>query len=106
MSLGQAEGTATNCTFRAAADEGKPSPPAAGPQCNEARAHLAGTGVEPGAGRAGVELRSAIDMATLMAGAGEIDSARALLQPVFAPFVEGLGTADLKAAGRLLATLR
>ncbi|MER9567198.1 winged helix-turn-helix domain-containing protein [Mesorhizobium sp. M0571] len=52
------------------------------------------------------ELRTAIDMATLMAGRGEVDSACALLQPVFEQFVEGLSTADLKAAGRLLATLR
>jgi predicted ATPase/DNA-binding winged helix-turn-helix (wHTH) protein len=51
------------------------------------------------------ELRSAIDMATLMAGAGEIDSARALLQPVCEQFVEGPGTADVKAAERLLAAL-
>jgi predicted ATPase/DNA-binding winged helix-turn-helix (wHTH) protein len=50
-------------------------------------------------------LRVAIDMATLMTGAGEIDNARALLQPVFETFAEGLGTADLKAAERLLATL-
>ncbi|MER9599647.1 winged helix-turn-helix domain-containing protein [Mesorhizobium sp. M0244] len=52
------------------------------------------------------ELRTAIDMATLMAGRGEVDSACALLQPVFEQFVEGLSTADLKAAERLLATLR
>ncbi|QJP13834.1 tetratricopeptide repeat protein [Starkeya sp. ORNL1] len=52
------------------------------------------------------ELRSAIDMAALMTGTGEIDSARALLQPVFAQFVEGVGTADLKAAEQLLATPR
>jgi predicted ATPase/DNA-binding winged helix-turn-helix (wHTH) protein len=74
---------------------------------NEARAHLTqALELSRGQGARAWELRSAIDMATLMAGAGEIDSARALLQPVFAPFVEGLGTADLKAAGRLLATLR
>jgi len=52
------------------------------------------------------ELRTATDLATLMAGRGEIDSARELLQPVFEHFVEGLGTADLKTAERLLATLR
>jgi tetratricopeptide (TPR) repeat protein len=51
------------------------------------------------------ELRAAIDVATLMAGRGEIDRARELLRPVFEHFVEGLGTADLKAAERLLATL-
>jgi len=52
------------------------------------------------------ELRTAIDLATLVAGRGEIDSARELLQPVFEHFVEGLGTADLKIAERLLVTLR
>ncbi len=52
------------------------------------------------------ELRTATDLATLMAGRGEIDGARELLQPVFEHFVEGLGTADLKTAERLLATLR
>jgi predicted ATPase/DNA-binding winged helix-turn-helix (wHTH) protein len=51
------------------------------------------------------ELRTAIDMVTLMAGRGQIDTARQLLQPAFEHFVEGLGTADLKAAQRLLATL-
>jgi tetratricopeptide (TPR) repeat protein len=52
------------------------------------------------------ELRIAIDLATLMAGRGEIDGAYELLRPVFEHFVEGLGTADLRAAERLLATLR
>ncbi|WP_457152422.1 ATP-binding protein [Mesorhizobium sp. P5_C1] len=52
------------------------------------------------------ELRTAIDMTTLMAGRGEINSARELLQPVAAHFVEGLNTADVKAAEHLLATLR
>ncbi|MDX8518202.1 ATP-binding protein [Mesorhizobium dulcispinae] len=52
------------------------------------------------------ELRTAIDMTALMAGRGEINSARELLQPVAAHFVEGLNTADVKAAEHLLATLR
>jgi hypothetical protein len=52
------------------------------------------------------ELRIAVDMATLMAGRGEIDEAREFLQPATAHFVEGLRTADVKAAARLLATLR
>jgi predicted ATPase len=51
------------------------------------------------------ELRTAIDLATLSAGQGRSESARALLQPVFEQFVEGSDTADLKAAERLLATL-
>jgi tetratricopeptide (TPR) repeat protein len=51
------------------------------------------------------ELRTAIDMATLMARQREADSARELLQPVVEHFVEGLDTADVKAAEHLLATL-
>ena len=51
------------------------------------------------------ELRAAIDLAKLLAGRGEIDSAHELLRPVFEHFVEGAKTADLKAAKRLLATL-
>ncbi|WP_133707873.1 ATP-binding protein [Rhizobium sp. BK313] len=52
------------------------------------------------------ELRTAIDVATLMGSRGEIDSARELLQPVFEHFVEGLDTADVKVAEHLLVTLR
>jgi hypothetical protein len=52
------------------------------------------------------ELRSAIDLAKLLAAQGNIDGAHELLRPVFEQFVEGLGTADLKAAERLLVTLR
>jgi tetratricopeptide (TPR) repeat protein len=52
------------------------------------------------------ELRVAIDMAKLLADRGGIVRAQELLRPVFEHFVEGLGTADLKAAERLLATLR
>ena len=51
------------------------------------------------------ELRTATDLAALLAGQGRAESARALLQPVFEQFVEGSDTADLKAAARLLATL-
>jgi predicted ATPase len=57
-------------------------------------------------GAQGWELRAAIDLATLMAGRGEIDSARQLLQPIAGRFMEGLGTADVQAAERLLMTLR
>ena len=52
------------------------------------------------------ELRAAIDMAALIAARGENDKARALLRPVYERFVEGLSTADLKAAERLLTALR
>jgi hypothetical protein len=51
------------------------------------------------------EFRTATDLATLLAGQGRPESARALLQPAFEQFVEGSDTADLKAAERLLATL-
>ncbi len=51
------------------------------------------------------ELRTAIDLATLLADQGRPERARALLQPVFEQFDEGSDTADLKAAERLLATL-
>jgi hypothetical protein len=51
------------------------------------------------------ELRAAIDLAKLLAGRAEIVEAHELLRPVFEHSVEGLGTADLKAAERLLATL-
>jgi predicted ATPase/DNA-binding winged helix-turn-helix (wHTH) protein len=52
------------------------------------------------------ELRSAIDLAKLLAARGEILAAHDLLRPIFEYFVGGLGTTDLKAAERLLATLR
>jgi predicted ATPase len=52
------------------------------------------------------ELRTATDLAKLMAAQGRRGDARTLLEPVFAWFVEGLNTDDLKAAGRLLTTLR
>ncbi|MGA8495513.1 MAG: winged helix-turn-helix domain-containing protein [Xanthobacteraceae bacterium] len=51
------------------------------------------------------ELRTATDLATLLAGQRQSERARALLQPVFEQFVEGSDTADLKAAERLLANL-
>ena len=51
------------------------------------------------------ELRAAIDLAKLLAGRGKIDGANELLGPLFEHFAEGHGTADLKAAERLLATL-
>ena len=52
------------------------------------------------------ELRIAIDLATLVAGRGEVASSLSLLRPTFERFTEGHGTADLGAAERLLATLR
>jgi tetratricopeptide (TPR) repeat protein len=51
------------------------------------------------------ELRTAVDLAALWAAQGQRDRARAILQPIFEQFVEGLDTADVQAATRLLATL-
>jgi predicted ATPase/DNA-binding winged helix-turn-helix (wHTH) protein len=51
------------------------------------------------------ELRTAVDLAALLAGQGRSERARAFLQPVFEQFAEGAETADLKAAERLLASL-
>ena len=51
------------------------------------------------------ELRTATDLAALLAGQGRSEWARTLLEPIFEQFVEGSDTADLKAAERLLATL-
>jgi hypothetical protein len=51
------------------------------------------------------ELRTATDFAALLADQGHSERGRTLLQPVFEQFAEGLDTADLKAAQRLLATL-
>jgi predicted ATPase len=52
------------------------------------------------------ELRTAVDLAALWAAQGQQDRAQALLQPIFEAFVEGLDTADLKAAEHFLTTLR
>jgi hypothetical protein len=51
------------------------------------------------------ELRSATDLAALRAGQGRPDAAHDLLRPIYDSFAEGLDTADLKAAHRLLASL-
>jgi predicted ATPase/DNA-binding winged helix-turn-helix (wHTH) protein len=51
------------------------------------------------------ELRTAVDLARLLAAQRHPAHARALLQPVFEQFAEGSDTADLKAAERVLATL-
>ena len=52
------------------------------------------------------ELRTVVDLAALWAAQGERERACTVLRPIFEAFVEGLDTADLKAAERLLATLR
>lgn len=50
------------------------------------------------------ELRTATDLAVLLASQRRPERGRALLQPVLEHFVEGSNTADLKAAEHLLAT--
>ena len=51
------------------------------------------------------ELRAAIDLATLWARRRGPEAARALLQPVFEQFDEGLDVADLRSAKRVLSSL-
>jgi predicted ATPase/DNA-binding winged helix-turn-helix (wHTH) protein len=51
------------------------------------------------------ELRTARDLAKLLAERGDSENGRTLLQSVYAEFSEGFETADLKAAEGLLATL-
>jgi predicted ATPase len=57
-------------------------------------------------GARSLELRTASDLAKLLADQGRPENARALLRPVFEQFREGLDTADLRAAERVLASLR
>jgi predicted ATPase/DNA-binding winged helix-turn-helix (wHTH) protein len=56
-------------------------------------------------GARSLELRAAVDLAGLWSAQGQRERGRELLLPIFKQFVEGLDTADLKAAERLLATL-
>jgi predicted ATPase/DNA-binding winged helix-turn-helix (wHTH) protein len=51
------------------------------------------------------ELRTSIDLAALKADQGRPHDARALLEPVFARFLEGSDTTDVRTAQELLATL-
>ena len=51
------------------------------------------------------QLRTAVDLASLWVAQGDRERAQAVLRPIFEEFVEGLETADLKVAERLLATL-
>ena len=51
------------------------------------------------------ELRTARDLAKLLAERGDSETGRTLLQPVYAGFSEGFETADLRAAEELLASL-
>jgi len=51
------------------------------------------------------ELRAAVDLAALLTARGQVAGAQEVLRPVFEWFSEGLDTADLTAAKRLLASL-
>ena len=51
------------------------------------------------------ELRAAIDLAKLRAMQDRLAEARAVLQACVAGFADGFGTADMRAAEHLLATL-
>ena len=51
------------------------------------------------------ELRTARDLAKLLAERGDSENGRTLLQSVYAGFSEGFETADLRAAEELLASL-
>ena len=57
-------------------------------------------------GALALELRAALSLARLRVTQGRHDEARRILTPIYDRFTEGLGTADLKAAEHLLATLR
>ena len=50
------------------------------------------------------ELRTATDLAALLAAKGQFGKARAVLQPAVGRFSEGLDVTDLKSAHCLLAT--
>jgi predicted ATPase len=52
-----------------------------------------------------LELRATTSLARLLQDQGRIEGAREQLAPVYSWFVEGLETADLKAAGALLTEL-
>jgi len=58
-----------------------------------------------GQGARGWELRTATDLAALLANRRQRKRGRAVLEPVFAQFTEGFDTADLRAAERLLTSL-
>ena len=57
-------------------------------------------------GAVSYELRTAIDLAALMADQGHRKEARLLLRQVYGRFTEGFKTADLRSAADLMSTLR
>jgi predicted ATPase len=52
------------------------------------------------------ELRTACDLALLLQSSGRAKEAQQLLQPIYAQFTEGFGSADLQRAKRILNRLR
>jgi predicted ATPase len=58
-----------------------------------------------GQGALGWELRTAIDLAALLAGKGLRQPAKEVLERAYGRFTEGFDTADLRAAERLLEQL-
>lgn len=56
-------------------------------------------------GALGWELRAATDLAALLVGRGLRQPAKEILEPTYSRFTEGFGTADLRAAERLLEQL-
>ena len=58
-----------------------------------------------GQGALAWELRTAVDLATLLREQGRHEDARALLQPIFEQFEDGSNTADLNNARKVLAVL-
>jgi predicted ATPase len=56
-------------------------------------------------GALGWELRAATDLAALLVGRGLRQPAIEILEPTYSRFTEGFGTADLRAAERLLEQL-
>ena len=76
------------------------------PSIDGAEAHLSKSlDLSRNQGALGWELRAAIDLAALLAEQGKPENGRAVLQPVFERFAEGVDTADLTAARSLLSTL-
>jgi class 3 adenylate cyclase/tetratricopeptide (TPR) repeat protein len=53
-----------------------------------------------------MELRTAMDLARVIAGDGAREDARSLVEPIYARFTEGFSTPDLKDAAALLSELR
>jgi len=76
------------------------------PNAEDVRTHLMKSlELSRGQGARAWELRTATDLASLLAQRGRPGHGRAVLEPVFERFTEGFATADLRAAKRVLASL-